>query len=100
MLIHPMQWKNPTTVTCSEINDTLALVCKILCNHILLEPYHPEKISYKCSENTSMDRVAKQKIDINRFTLKLSQSYSLTFTKLQLCYEGTSSVASVNRIVL
>ena len=45
-------------------------------------------------------RVAKQKIDINRFTLKLSQSYSLTFTKLQLCYEGTSSVASVNRIAL
>ena len=52
-----MQWKDPTTVTYSEINDTLALLCKTLCNHILLGPYHPGKI-YKCSaykEDTSMD---------------------------------------------
>ena len=47
--------ENLTTVTYSEMNDTLALVRKTPCNHILLELYHPEKISYKCSENTSMD---------------------------------------------
>ena len=50
-----MQWKNPTTVTYSEINDTPALTW---CNYILLEPYHPGKMLYKClkyKENTSMD---------------------------------------------
>ena len=46
MLIHPVQWKDSTTVTYNEINDTLALVCKTPCNHILLEPYHPGKMPW------------------------------------------------------
>ena len=47
--------KDSTLVIYSEINDTLALVCKTPCNHILLELYHPGKMLFMCLENTSID---------------------------------------------